>query len=279
MKTMTNKTDGGGDQTLYDVLRSGEQAGRANALSSSLTFGWRSMLRIKHLPEQLFDVTVFPVVLLIMFTYLFGGAIAGSSTDYLQFLLPGLLAMTVAMLTMYTGVELNRDIEKGVFDRFRTLPIWLPSPLVGALLTDTVRSTIAITTMLVLGLILGFHLDGGLVGALTALVLLLIFSFSLSWIWTTLALIMRSEKSLITVSTMVIVPLTFISNVLVEPETLPIWLHGFVDVNPISILVSALRGALNGLLTWEQVGWLLIASVVIIAVFAPLTMYLYRNKK
>lgn len=279
MKTMANKTDGGGDQTLYDVLRSGEQAGRANALSSSLTFGWRSMLRIKHLPEQLFDVTVFPVVLLIMFTYLFGGAIAGSSTDYLQFLLPGLLAMTVAMLTMYTGVELNRDIEKGVFDRFRTLPIWLPSPLVGALLTDTVRSTIAITTMLVLGLILGFHLDGGLVGALTALVLLLIFSFSLSWIWTTLALIMRSEKSLITVSTMVIVPLTFISNVLVEPETLPIWLHGFVEVNPISILVSALRGALNGLLTWEQVGWLLIASVVIIAVFAPLTMYLYRNKK
>lgn len=279
MKTLTNKTDGGGDQTLYDVLRSGEQAGRANALSSSLTFGWRSMLRIKHLPEQLFDVTVFPVVLLIMFTYLFGGAIAGSSTDYLQFLLPGLLAMTVAMLTMYTGVELNRDIEKGVFDRFRTLPIWLPSPLVGALLTDTVRSTIAITTMLVLGLILGFHLDGGLVGALTALVLLLIFSFSLSWIWTTLALIMRSEKSLITVSTMVIVPLTFISNVLVEPETLPIWLHGFVEVNPISILVSALRGALNGLLTWEQVGWLLIASVVIIAVFAPLTMYLYRNKK
>ncbi|GAA0381590.1 ABC transporter permease [Bacillus horti] len=279
MKTMTNKTDGGGDQTLYDVLRSGEQAGRANALSSSLTFGWRSMLRIKHLPEQLFDVTVFPVVLLIMFTYLFGGAIAGSSTDYLQFLLPGLLAMTVAMLTMYTGVELNRDIEKGVFDRFRTLPIWLPSPLVGALLTDTVRSMIAITTTLVLGLILGFRLDGGLVGALTALVLLLIFSFSLSWIWTTLALIMRSEKSLITVSTMVIVPLTFISNVLVEPETLPIWLHGFVDVNPISILVSALRGALNGLLTWEQVGWLLIASVIIIAVFAPLTMYLYRNKK
>ncbi|WP_062049162.1 ABC transporter permease [Bacillus sp. JCM 19034] len=279
MKTMTNKKDGGNDPSLYDVLRSGEQTGRANALSSSLTFGWRSMLRIKHLPEQLFDVTVFPVVLLIMFTYLFGGAIAGSSTDYLQFLLPGLLAMTVAMLTMYTGVELNRDIEKGVFDRFRTLPIWLPSPLVGALLTDTVRSTIAITTMLVLGLTLGFHLAGGLVGAMTALVLLLIFSFSLSWVWTTLALIMRSEKSLITVSTMVIVPLTFISNVLVEPETLPVWLHEFVDVNPISILVSALRGALNGLLTWEQVGWLLISSVIIIAIFAPLTMYLYRNKE
>ncbi|WP_158735619.1 ABC transporter permease [Alteribacillus sp. YIM 98480] len=279
--TNTNKTNvqSGTDKQLREAIASTDRPAKPNPLSSSLTFASRALLRIKHVPEQLFDVTVFPVIFLLMFTYLFGGAIAGSTSEYLQFLLPGILVMTVSQITMYTGVDLNNDITKGVFDRFRTLPIWLPSALVGALLVDTVRYTMAATIMMVLGLILGFRPEGGLAGVLGALILLLIFSFSLSWVWTTLGLIMRSEKSLMMASMMVIFPLTFVSNVFVDPETLPSWLQGFVDINPISLLVTGVRGSMHGAVTWEQVGWILLASAIITAIFAPLTMYMYRNKK
>src|SRR5690606_41999536 len=104
---------------------------RPSAWSASITFGWRAMLKIKHVPEQLFDVTAFPIMMTLMFTYLFGGALAGSPTEYLQFLLPGIMVTSVVMITMYTGTEVNKDIQKGVFDRFRTLPIWRPSTMVG----------------------------------------------------------------------------------------------------------------------------------------------------
>src|SRR5690625_1699749 len=255
-----------------------EEQPTGNALSSSLTFGWRALLRIKHVPDQLFDFTVFPGIILLMFTYLFGGAIAGSTSEYLQFILPGILAMTITMLTMYTGVDLNRDIEKGVFDRFRTLPIWLPSPLVGALLVDMVRYTIAATIMLVLGFALGFRPDGGITGVVIAVTLLLIFSFCLSWIWIMLALILQSEKSLIMVSTILIVPFTFVSNVFVDPSTLPVWLQGFVEVNPVSILVSTVRDAIHGAVTLAQTGWLLLVCALIAGIFAPIAIYLYQNK-
>nr|WP_219914475.1 ABC transporter permease [Thalassobacillus sp. CUG 92003] len=264
---------------MIDAIASSERPSRPNGLSSSFTFASRALLRIKHVPEQLFDVTVFPIIFLLMFTYLFGGAIAGSTSDYLQFLLPGILVMTVSQITMYTGIDLNNDIRKGIFDRFRTLPIWLPSALVGALLVDTVRYSMASTIMIVLGLILGFRPEGGFPGVIGAVALILVFSFSLSWVWTTLGLIMRSEKSLMMVSMMVLFPITFVSNVFVEPETLPSWLEGFVDINPISLLVTAVRGFMHDAVTFEQIGWVLLASFIFTIIFAPLTMYLYRNKK
>ena len=267
------------DQRLHDAIASSVKPPHPSALSSSLTFSSRALLRIKHVPEQLFDVTMFPIIFLLMFTYLFGGAIAGSTADYLQFLLPGILVMTVSQITMYTGVDLNNDIRKGVFDRFRTLPIWLPSALVGALLVDAVRYLMASTIMILLGLLLGFRPEGGLIGVLAALGLILIFCFSLSWIWTTLGIIMRSEKSLMMVSMMVLFPLTFVSNVFVDPETLPNILQGFVDINPISLLVTAVRGCMYGTVTGAEVGWVLLASAIFLVIFAPLTMYLYRNKK
>ncbi|TSB47051.1 ABC transporter permease [Alkalicoccobacillus porphyridii] len=274
-QSTTNKVD----QRLHDAIASSVRPPNPNALSSSLTFSSRALLRIKHVPEQLFDVTMFPIIFLLMFTYLFGGAIAGSTTEYLQFLLPGILVMTVSQITMYTGVDLNNDIRKGVFDRFRTLPIWLPSALVGALLVDAVRYLMASTIMVLLGLLLGFRPEGGFIGVLSALGLILIFCFSLSWIWTTLGIIMRSEKSLMMVSMMVLFPLTFVSNVFVDPETLPNLLQGFVDINPISLLVTAVRGCMYGTVTTAEVGWVLLASAIFLVIFAPLTMYLYRNKK
>jgi ABC-2 type transport system permease protein len=247
-------------------------------MSTSFTFGWRALLKIKHVPEQLFDVTMFPIMFTLMFTFLFGGALAGSTREYVQFLLPGILVQTVVMITMYTGTALNNDIKKGVFDRFKSLPIWRPSVLVGALLGDAVRYTIASTIVIVLGIILGFRPEGGLMGVLAAVALLLTFSFSVSWIWTSLAMVMRTPESLMAVSMMVLFPLTFISNVFVDPETMPSLLRSFVGINPISHLVTASRGLMGGTATAGEVGWVLLACVVLVGVFGPVTMYLFRNR-
>ncbi|WP_422122247.1 ABC transporter permease [Planococcus sp. X10-3] len=264
---------------LNESIASSHRPKPPSAIVSTLVFAKRAMLRIKHVPEQMFDVTVFPIIFLLMFTYLFGGAIAGSTEEYLQFLLPGILVMTVSQITMYTGIDLNNDIRKGIFDRFRTLPIWLPSALVGSLLVDVVRYSLASAIMIGLGFILGFRPEGGFMGILGAVVLVLVFSFSLSWIWTSFGIIMRSEKSLMMLSFMVLFPLTFVSNVFVDPRTLPSWLQSFVDINPISILATAVRGAMHGNATVEQVVLVLIVSVIMTAIFAPITIYLYRNKQ
>lgn len=206
---------------LSALLVGREQPPAPSALSASVTFGWRAMLKIKHVPEQLFDVTAFPIMLVVMYTYLFGGALAGSTTEYIQFLLPGILTMSIVMITMYTGISVNTDIEKGVFDRFRTLPIWRPAPMVGYLLGDVVRYLLASVVMLTVGMIIGYRPGGGPVGLLLGVGLLVVFSFSFSWIWTMFGLLLRTEKSVMGVSMMVIFPLTFLSNVFVDPKTMP----------------------------------------------------------
>ncbi|ANU18413.1 ABC transporter permease [Planococcus maritimus] len=262
-----------------NAVAGGKRPDPPSAMASTMAFAHRALLRIKHVPEQMFDVTVFPIIFLLMFTYLFGGAIAGSTGEYLQFLLPGILVMTVSQITMYTGIDLNNDIRKGIFDRFRTLPIWLPSALIGALLVDVIRYSLASAIMIGLGLILGFRPEGGALGVVGAVLVILLFSFSFSWIWTAAGIIMRSEKSLMMVSFLVVFPLTFVSNVFVDPSTLPSWLQGFVNINPISILATAVRGLMHGNGTWEQVGWVVVVSAIFVVIFAPLTMYLYRRKE
>ncbi|MBA3584772.1 MAG: ABC transporter permease, partial [Gemmatimonadetes bacterium] len=220
------------DDALHAALSDRVRPPRPSALSASLTLGWRALLKIKHVPEQLFDVTAFPIMFTLMFTYLFGGALAGSTGEYLQFLLPGILVQTVVFITIYTGFTLNGDISKGVFDRFRSLPIWRPAVLVGALLGDAARYTMASTMVIVLGLVLGFRPAGGVVGVLLSVALLLVFSFSLSWIWTALGLILRTPNSVMGVSMMVLFPLTFASNIFVDPQTMPSWLEAIVGANP-----------------------------------------------
>ncbi|QBI19583.1 ABC transporter permease [Egibacter rhizosphaerae] len=260
------------------VLSTSARPSRPSGLTVSLVFWWRAMLKIKHVPEQLFDVTAFPVMFLLMFTYLFGGALAGSTGAYLQEVLPGILVLTVAMITMYTGLTLNRDIQKGVHDRFRSLPIWRPSTLVGPLLADVVRYTLASTIMITLGLVLGFRPDAGASGMLMAVALLLAFAFSLSWVWTVLGIVMRSENALMGLSMMILFPLTFVSNVFVPPETLPGWLESFVSLNPVTILVTATRGLAHGHAVGTEIGVVLAISAALVAVFGPLTMYVYRRK-
>ncbi|MFE3247938.1 ABC transporter permease [Streptomyces sp. NPDC059209] len=263
---------------LAALLVNKERPPRPSALSASMTFGWRAMLKIKHVPEQLFDVTVFPVMMVLMYAYLFGGALAGSVSAYIQFLLPGVMVMSVVMITMYSGVAVNTDIAKGVFDRFRTLPIWRPAPMVGYLLGDVIRYMIAAVVILGVGLAIGYRPDGGVLGIAAGIALLLVFSFSFSWIWTMFGLMLRTEKSVMGVSMMVIMPLTFLSNVFVDPKTMPGWLQAFVNNSPVSELSSAVRELMAGNWPTHDIAVTLGWSVGLVLVFGTWTMRLYNRK-
>jgi ABC-2 type transport system permease protein len=262
---------------LRAVLAASERPPRPGRLSASLTFGWRGMLKIKHVPEQLLDVTITPVMFVLMFTYLFGGAIAGSTAEYLQFILPGILVMSVLFTTVYSGVTLNTDMTKGVVDRFRSLPVWRPAPLVGALLGDAVRYLVAGTVIVVLGLILGYRPEAGVDGVVAALALVVVFAFGLSWAFTTLGLVMRAPNAVMNTGFMVLFPVTFVSNAFVEEETLPSWLQTVVDVNPISHLITAARGLMDGNADGGEILLVLAVAAGLTAVFAPLTTRLYRR--
>jgi len=249
----------------------------AGPVSAVLTFGWRGMLKVKHVPEQLLDVTITPVMFVLMFTYLFGGAIAGSTSDYLDYILPGILVMSVLFTTVYSGVALNTDRTKGVVDRFRSLPMWRPAPLVGSLLGDAVRYVVAGTVIIVLGVVLGYRPPAGPGGAVAALALVVVFAFGLSWFFTVLGLLLRTPNAVMNAGFMGIFPLTFLSNVFVDPQTLPSALRGFVDVNPISILATASRGLMEGTARTRDVVVVLLVAAALTAVFAPLTSRLYRR--
>ena len=266
------------ERTLESVLVGGERPPAPGALSTSLTFAWRAALKIKHVPEQLLDVTITPVLFLLMFTYLFGGAVSGSTSEYLQYLLPGILVQSVLFTTVYSGVTLNTDLTKGVLDRFRSLPIWRPAPLVGAMLGDSVRYAFASIIVMVVGIVLGFDPEGGLVGVLGAVALVVVFAFGLAWAFTTLGAVLRAQNAVMNAGFMGLFPLIFLSNIFVDPETLPGGLKAFVDVNPISHLVTAVRDAMAGDLNEAKVAVVLGTAAALTAIFAPLTVKLYRTR-
>jgi ABC-2 type transport system permease protein len=273
----TPSAPGTDEAAVRKALSSTRRPPRASALSAALTFGWRGMLKVKHVPEQLLDVTITPVMFVLMFTYLFGGAIAGSTGEYLDYILPGILVMSVLFTTVYSGVALNTDLTKGVVDRFRSLPIWRPAPLVGSLLGDSVRYLIAGTVIVVLGVILGYRPDAGVPGVIAALALVIVFAFGLSWVFTTLGLLLRSPNAVMNAGFMGIFPVTFLSNVFVEPETLPSALEAFVNVNPVSVLATASRGLMEGNAEVGDIAIVLATAAALTAVFAPLTTRLYRR--
>jgi ABC-2 type transport system permease protein len=275
--TTPARPDQADEAALRKALSATRRPPRASALSAALTFGWRGMLKVKHVPEQLLDVTITPVMFVLMFTYLFGGAIAGSTGEYLDYILPGILVMSVLFTTVYSGIALNTDLTKGVVDRFRSLPTWRPAPLVGALLGDSVRYVLAGTVIILLGVALGFRPEAGVGGVLAALALVVVFAFGLSWVFTTMGLLLRSPNAVMNAGFMSIFPLTFLSNVFVDPETLPAGLEAFVDVNPISILATASRGLMEGTADAGDIAIVLATAAGLTAVFAPLTTRLYRR--
>lgn len=266
------------DTKLRGALAAHDRPSRPNPLYASLTFAWRAMLNFKHAPEQLSEAVVMPFMFVLMFTYLFGGAIANSSGEYLHYFLPGILVMTVLIMTVNTGAALNAEMAKGIFDRFRTLPFWQPAPIVGALIGDIVRYTFAIVLTVGLGLLLGFRPGGGFTGVVLAILVLLVFAFSVGWIFTTLGMLVRKPESITNTSMMLLFPLSFISNIFTMPETMPSWMAAIVRVNPVSHAATAVRGLMHGTATAGQIVLVLIISAALVVVFGSLTMLLYRRK-
>ena len=251
----------------------------ASALAATITLGWRAMLKIKHVPFQLFDVTAFPLMMTLMFTYLFGGALAGSVGAYVQYLIPGIVVQTIVFITVYTGVGLNGDIAKGLFDRFRSVPIWQPAPIFGALLGDVFRYSLAATMVITLGLIMGFRPQAGIVGVVAAVALIILFSLSLSWMWIIVGMLVKSPESVMTSSFLLLFPLTMGSNIFVDPKTMPGWLQAVVGANPVTKLANASRGLMHGNVDVRDIVWVLIATGVITAIFAPIAMRMYYRER
>jgi len=248
------------------------------SLRNSLTMAYRGLLKIRRTPEQLFDVTLQPILFTLMFTYIFGGAISGDVVSYLPVIIPGILVQTVITTSVVTGVQLREDMDKGVFDRFKSLPIARIAPLAGALLADTIRYTIATVLTFVMGYIMGYRPGGGLEYVALAGIIVIVSSWAISWIFAFFGVIARTASSVQGISMIVLFPLTFLSNAFVPVETMPNWLQWFVKFNPISHLVTAVRDLANtGTVGWDLV-ISLIGAAVIVLIFAPLTVRAYMRR-
>ena len=247
-------------------------------LRNTVTMAYRGLVKIRRTPEQLIDVTVQPIIFTLMFAYIFGGAIAGDVQSYLPALVPGILVQTVITTSVVTGTQLREDMDKGVFDRFRSLPIARIAPLSGALLADTLRYAIATTLTFAMGYVMGYHPAGGLGNVVLAALLVIACSWAISWIFAFFGVVARTASSVQGISMLVLFPLTFLSNAYVPVDTLPAALSWFARINPISHLVTAVRELANNGVIGADLWTSLIGAAVVVAVFAPLTVRAYMRK-
>lgn len=248
------------------------------SVRQSLTMAYRGLLKIKRTPEQLFDVTLQPILFTLMFTYIFGGAISGDVQSYLPVIIPGILVQTVITTSIVTGVQLREDMDKGVFERFKSLPIARIAPLAGALLADTVRYTLATVLTFTMGYLMGYRPEGGLGYVAAASLLVIASSWAVSWIFAFCGVTARSASSVQGISMIVLFPLTFLSNAFVPVDTMPGWLKWLADVNPVSHLISAVRELTNSGTIGGNFVYSVIGAVVLVAVFAPLTVRAYMRR-
>lgn len=248
------------------------------AFDQSLAMAWRALLKMRRNPEQFFDVTLQPLLFTAMFTYIFGGAVAGSTAGYLPIIIPGILAQTTLTACMATGIQLREDMDKGVFDRFKSLPIARISPLAGSALADLLRYAIAATLTIVVGIAMGYRPGGGVGGVFAGWLLTVIAGWSLAWVFTWLGAIARSAQAVQGISMMIMFPLSFLSNAFVPTQTMPGWLQSFVNVNPVSLVIRAVRDLMNNGEVTTSVGWALFGCAVTVAIFAPLAVRAYSRK-
>ena len=249
-----------------------------SALSNALVFGWRAVLKFRHVPEQMFDLVMTPIMFTLLFTFVFGGALAGSPADYLQFFLPGILVQTVVFNTVYSGMGLSTDLDKGLFDRFRSLPIWSLAPFAGLMVGDVLRHLIAGLIILTIGLLLGYRPEAGIVGVVAAFALLVTVGFGFGWVFIVLGLMIRTPMTVMTIGFSFLFPLVFASNIMVDPGTMPDWLRAIVDDNPVSLITTAIRGLMSGGVTASQIGLALMAPMALTLLLAPVTLWLYRKQ-
>jgi oleandomycin transport system permease protein len=249
-----------------------------SVLVHSLTLAWRGIVKTIHSPEALIDVTLQPIIFLLLFVYVFGGAIAGDTSAYLQFALPGVLVQTVIFASAGTGTALADDLHTGIFDRFRSLPISRTSPLLGAILADLTRYATSGLIMLGFGALLGFRTSAGPLAIVASLALVMAFAFALCWVFTALAMVVKEPRSVQGIGAMISLPLTFGSNVFVPAASMPGWLQAWVNVNPVSKTADAVRGLLLGGPVAGPAGTALLWAAGITLVFAPLAVTLYRRR-
>ena len=244
----------------------------------SLALTKRSLIKTWHTPEALIDVTIQPAIFLVIFVYIFGKSVSGDTSTYLQFLLPGILAQSIATGAIAIAVNLNTDLEKGIFDRFRSLPIPRSAPLIGAVLGDVVRYVIVAISTLSVGYLMGFRIESNPLAAVAACALAVLFALSLSWASVFVGMIARTSGSVQGIMFLAVLPLSFASSMFVGVSALPGWMQGFVKANPITHLVESMRALFNGTPVGNHIWWTLAWCVGLVAVFMPLALRAYRKK-
>jgi oleandomycin transport system permease protein len=243
-----------------------------------LTMAWRNLTKLRHSPDQLLDVITLPFVLILVFVYLFGNAVSGSTHDYLQYVLPGIAVQTLMFASLGIGVGLNNDRRNGIFDRLRSLPIARSAPLIGYVLADLCKYVLSLLLVFVIGVVLGFRAHGSPLAVVTACGLIVLFAFAVSWVMALAGLLVRDPAAITALSALLILPLTFGSNVFVPIAKLPGWLQAWVKINPVSHVSEAARNLLLGMPVGHSVGSALLWSAAIVAVFAPLATWAYSRR-
>ena len=278
MSTLTTPTTAAPVPTTSDPTAGVRRhIGPREAFAQTMTMAWRGTMKMRRNPEQFFDVIVQPLLFTAMFAYIFGGAIAGDVTSYLPILIPGILAQTTMTACIATGVQLREDMDKGVFDRFKALPIARIAPLAGPMVADLLRYTIATVLTFATGIAIGYRPAGGVLGVVAAMLLVIVTGWSLAWIFTFVGIIGKSAQSVQGMSMMIMFPLTFLSNAFVPASSLPGWLRSFVQVNPVSHVVTATRDLANTGAVTAEVGWALLACAAVVAIFSTLSVRAYRR--
>ena len=263
--------------TVTTALRG--RVGWGEAIGHALTLARRDLLHIKSDPEQLTGMTIQPLMFLVLFVYVFGGAISDSSREYLQFALPGILVQGITFTGFTTALGLNIDFQRGLVDRFRSLPIARSAVVAGRILADSVRVVWGVLIMTFFGVVLGFRFGGGLAGGIAALILVAAFGIAVCWPMACIGMAAKSPEAVNTWGFMIILPLTFASTTFVEVSTMPGWLQAFVKVNPVSHLANASRGLMHGQPVGTEVLWVLLASALIVLVASPVAMRMYRKER
>ncbi|MGH3648973.1 MAG: ABC transporter permease [Micromonosporaceae bacterium] len=247
-------------------------------LRQTLTLAWRTIVQIRHNPWELGDFSFQPIMFLLLFTYVFGGAIGGSPGQYLTFALPGIIVMNMLFVTMYVGMGLNTDLTKGVFDRLRALPVARWAPLSGRITADLVKQAWSIALLLGVGALMGFRVGTSLVGVASAVALILIFALAFSWVSVLVGVVAKDPEQVQLFGFTALFPVTFVSNVFVPVGTMPGWLQAAVKVNPVSQLADAARGLVVGGPVAGPAFWSMVWAAGITAVFAPLSVWVLKRR-
>lgn len=247
-------------------------------LSQTMSLAWRTLVQIKHNPFELIDFSVQPVMFLLLFTYVFGGAISGSPHEYLTFALAGIIVQNSLFTTLNTGVGLSTDLEKGFFDRLRALPIARFSPLAGRIVADLVKQAWSVAMLLGVGALLGFRVGTNVFGVIGAFGLVLVSTLAISWSIVLVSMIVASPEKVQIFGFIVLFPLTFTSNAFVPTASMPGWLQAWSNVNPVTILSDAIRGLLvSGPVATPALQSLLWALGFTV-VFAPLAVRAFKRR-